>query len=212
MLLPLLLACPAEPLPRVVASVPAPEQPRVIELVLDRGHFDDAGWTSEPTTDAVIHPSVQQVGDRAIAMLSDGDYAAVIQRSCGRVEVPFAVAADTTVVSLPYPRCGAPAPDGLWTGADLAALQTLDLFLDWPPSPPTSPAVWASSANANAACAWYGNDLPAEPPDHLDGHATWLTDERVVGDDWLIPTSIPAVARDHRVGVVCTAHRRDGGL
>ncbi len=197
----LLLACQApDPLP----AVEAPDSNlRVVEIVLDRGTFDADGWISEPSTDRLLSPTATQAGDRAIATLPDGPHVAQIERGCGLVQVPFLVDADTVVISLPYPRCEAQPPPGLWTGDDLARLHTLDLFPDWP-ADPGDVAVWPTLAEARAACAWYGSSLPTTtmPTDP----AVWLDSGEVQGGAWPSPTHIPPTARDHTLGVRCESH------
>ncbi len=177
-----------------------------VEIALDRGRIVDGAWVSEPGHDRLIEPLAAQVGDRAVAIIADGAQDAVVERACGLVRVPFFVAADTTIVSLPYPACGERGPEGLWSAEDLDVLRGLELLPDVPPSDGAF-AAFVTFAEAKAACAWYGRALP-EGAD-AGPVAVWLRSEDgestalVVGGDWVTPTRIPAVARDHAIGLWC---------
>ncbi len=208
----LFLACTTPPAPVAQPGEPAL---RSVELALDRGHFEDDAWVSEPSTDTLLAPPATQVGERAIASLALGDHTAVIRRACGPVAVPFSVTDDDTIVSLPYPRCpvisgepGVDAPYRAWTIEDLARVHGIGLFTDWPLGlwiAPNDSVTFATFADAKAACAWYGRGLPAAVSAGDD--AVWLADGTVAGGTWTAPTAFPPGARDHAVGVRCAPTR-----
>jgi hypothetical protein len=139
---------------------------RAVELVLDRGHFEDDEWVSEPVgADRLVRPAPPRAGaggahpdgaasadtPRTLARvpirLPVGDAVARIARAgCGPVDVPYHVGASGTVV-LPYPACAAPdaplvpgTPTRLarreLAWEDVARMQRLGLFPDIPPAPP----------------------------------------------------------------------------
>ena len=169
---------------------------RPVELVLDRGAFDQGAWLSEPGSDRVVSPVVEQVGDRARLALAPGEYVAVIARSCGPVRVPFTIDPFTAIASLPYPRCGETGPDGRWSADDVAALHEVGLLLGWPVSGPDG--VWGTYDEAVAACGWYGRALVARAdPSSLP---VWVVGGSVSLD---LGSPVPLSARDHVVGVAC---------
>jgi hypothetical protein len=196
--------------PAQVLSEGANVGTRAVEIALDRGRMAEGTWVSEAGDDALIEPVAAQVNDRAVAMLTEGAHRARVARSCGVVYVPFFVGADTAIVSLPYPACGEHGPDGVWSPEDVDVLRALDLLPDLPASEGVF-AAWMTFDEAVAACAWYGRELPG--PASSSPIGVWLHAEddaaagtaRVVGGDWATPASLPAVARDHQVGLMCGA-------
>lgn len=188
---------PAQRDPQPIAADPSALHP--VELALDRGHFDPdtSLWTSEPGRDAVMEPEVVQAGDRAVALVAPGHHVAVIRRECGVVQVPFDVDAETTIVSLPYPRCGETGPAGVWSVDDVLALHGVGLLLDWP-IVGVDVAVWATWQEAVSACGWYGRELAAGA---LPGPIGVWTKGGVAGGD--LPDPVPTNARDHSIGVAC---------
>ena len=203
--------------PGAVETVSAPAQvlsestkvgTRAVEIALDRGRMVEGAWISEVGDDTLIEPVATQVNDHAVAVLTEGAHRAAVSRSCGVVYVPFFVGAATTIVSLPYPACGEHGPDGVWSPEDVDVLRGLELLPELPQSEGAF-AAWMTFEEAVAACAWYGRSVPAEAEAGAIG--VWLqsdgggnsTTARVVGGDWPAPTSVPAAARDHQIGLMC---------
>ena len=166
---------------------PAPDAPfgRRVEVVLDRGHFDEGTWVSEPVgEDRLLEPALALEGGsgslaRGWAVLSPGDAVARIARAgCGESHIPYRVGAED-IVLLPYPSCAAPdAPSaGSWKldrhevrWSDIARVRALGLFTDVPlpgEGEDDGPARYITLAEAQAWCAWQGAFLPDV--------ATWRT-------------------------------------
>jgi len=194
--------------PAQVFAPPANAGSFAVEIALDRGRRVEGSWVSEVGDDTLIEPVAAQVNDRAVAMLPEGAHRAAVSRACGVVYVPFFVTAATTIVSLPYPACGENGPDGVWSAEDVDVLRGLELLPELPQSEGAF-ATWVTFDEAVVACGWYGRSVLAEAEAGAIG--VWLqsdgvdnsTAARVVGGDWPAPTSIPAAARDHQIGLMC---------
>lgn len=175
-----LLACVERPTPPDTPAGIPPGGPSaaLVELVLDRGSFDDGEWVSEPVGDDTLAGATLEPGQGTLARgwlpLAPGPGVARIRRACGVVEVPYVVSTDQHTVLLPYPGCAipdAPVAAGVrldrhevaWR--DVARVQALGVPFDVPPPPPGEeggPARWIPLAEARAWCAWWGGRLPTE--------------------------------------------------
>lgn len=194
---------------------------RDVELVLDRGRFEDDAWLSEPVgadrlvAPALSVPAAPEPGSlaRAHATLPYGDGVARITRAgCGDVEVRYHVGALATV-PLPYPACGTrpsgvdPAPVA---SADLAHLRGLGVL----PAAPDLGGVlagWVTLPEAEAYCAWWGArlargaELPAVRATEGDGYE-WTAEGTIVvwrGGVREAPMVAPPEARWGELGFRC---------
>lgn len=178
--MPWLLACASPPPP---VPVPAAEPERVVEVVLDRGHFDGDDWVSEPVgADRLVSPRVAVTAGeggtlaRGWATLPLGEARAVVERAgCGRVTIPYRVGAEATVL-LPYPACGPvdampiypggrPLGRAEVTAAEVRRVQVHGLLPGVPapePGAEDGPARWVTWEEASTWCAWWGGELPGE--------------------------------------------------